>query len=225
VTRAFWSALNTCVWNSETKEEFEIRWNALIHDYGIESSQWLTYRYRIRKSCISVFFIDISLAGVLRTTSKSESPNSFFNRFIHHKLCFIVFCLRFDTALECQRHEELKADNISLHSTHVLCTPWTVEKQASLSYTQKVFNIFQQEVNAARDHCSILQTTQEDYVKYFIVGDGSMRDKVVQWCIKDIFGCCSCKLFENIGIPCCHIILTLRGERIYDIPSSYILKR
>jgi hypothetical protein len=42
-------------------------------------------------------------------------------------------------------------------------------------------------MNAARDHCSILQTTQEDYVKYVIIGDGSMRNRVVQWCIKDIF--------------------------------------
>jgi hypothetical protein len=80
-------------------------------------------------------------------------------------------------------------------------------------------------VNAARDHCSILQTTQEYYVKYVIVGDGSMRDRVVQWCIKDTFGCYSCKLFEKMRIPCRHIILTLRGEKIYELPSSYILKR
>jgi hypothetical protein len=52
--------------------------------------------------------------------------------------------------LKWQRHEELNADNISLHSTLVLRTPWTVEKQANLSYTQKVLNIFQEEVNATR---------------------------------------------------------------------------
>jgi hypothetical protein len=80
-------------------------------------------------------------------------------------------------------------------------------------------------VNAAKDHCSILQTTQEDYVKYVIVGDGPMRDRVVQWCIKDIFGRCSCKLFKKMGITCRHIILTLQGEKIYKLPSSYILKR
>jgi hypothetical protein len=172
-----------------------------------------------------VFFMDISLAGVLRTTSRSESLNSFFNRFIHRKLCFVEFWLRFDTVLECQRHEELKADNISLYSTPVLSTHWPVEKQASLLYTQKVFNIFQEEVNAAMDHCSILQTTQEESVKYVVVGDGSMRDRLVQWSTKDIFGHCSCKLFEKMGIPCRHIILTLRGEKIYDLPLSYILKR
>jgi hypothetical protein len=80
-------------------------------------------------------------------------------------------------------------------------------------------------VNAARDHCFILQTTEEEFVQYVIVGDVSMRNRVVQWCIKDIFRCCSCKLFEKIGISCHHIILTLRGEKIYELPSSYILQR
>src|SRR5438105_10647955 len=111
-----------------------------------------------------------------------------------------------------------------MHSTPVLRTPWAVEKQASKLYTHKVFNIFQEEVIAARDHCSVLETTQEA-VKYIIVGDGSMRDRVVQWCTEDIFGRCSCKLFEKMGITCRHIILTLRGEKIYELPSSYILKR
>jgi hypothetical protein len=80
-------------------------------------------------------------------------------------------------------------------------------------------------VNAAIYHCSILQTTKEESIKYVIVGDGSMRDRVVQWCIKDIFGCCSCNLFKKMGIPCHHIILILRGEKIYELPSSYILQR
>jgi hypothetical protein len=142
--------------------------------------------------------MDISLAGVLRTTSRSENSNSFFNRFIHRKLCFVEFWLRSDTTLECQRQEELKADNISIHGTHVLHTPWIVEKQASILYTHKVFRIFQ-EVVAARDHCSIIGTTHQASVKYVMVSDGSMKDRVVQWCTKTIFGCCSCKLFEKDG--------------------------
>ena len=64
-----------------------------------------------------------------------------------------------------------------------------------------------------------------DAVKFVVVSDGSMRDRVVQWCTSNIFGRCSCKLFEKIGIPCCHIILAMRGEKLYELPSSYILKR
>jgi hypothetical protein len=112
-----------------------------------------------------------------------------------------------------------------MHTTPVLHTPWVVEKQASMLYSHKVFNIFQEEVVAARDHCSILETTQKEDVKYVIVGDGSMKDRMVQWCTTNIFGRCSCKLFEKMGIPCRHIILALRGEKLYELPSSYILKR
>jgi transposase-like protein len=126
--KQFWAALKTCVWDSETREEFETRWNAIIPAYGLESNEWLSNRYQIRESWIPAFFMDIPLAGLLRTTSRSESANSFFSRFIHRKLCFIEFWLRFDTALECQRHEELKADHVSIHTTPLLRTPWAVEK-------------------------------------------------------------------------------------------------
>jgi hypothetical protein len=61
-------------------------------------------------------------------------------------------------ALECQRHEELKTNHISMHSTPVLLTPWAMEKQASILYMHNVFNIFQKEMIAARDHCSVLGT-------------------------------------------------------------------
>jgi len=36
---------------------------------------------------------------------------------------------------------------------------------------------------------------------------------------------CSCMLFETHGIPCCHIIHVLRGERLNELPSQYILQR
>jgi hypothetical protein len=78
-------------------------------------------------------------------------------------------------------------------------------------------------VIAARDHCSVLGTTQQGVVKLVIINDGSMRDGVVEW--SNNFGRCSCKLFEKMGIPCCHIILTLIGEKLYELSTPYILKR
>jgi hypothetical protein len=164
-------------------------------------------------------------AGLLRTTSRSESANSFFNRFIHRKLSFVEFWLRFDTALECQRHEELKADHTSIHNTCLLSTPWLIEKQGSILYTQVVFKYFQNEVIAARDHCIVVGIMQQEGIKILIINDESMRDRMVQWCASNMFGSCSYKLFERIGIPCRHIILTLRGEKIYELPLSFVLKR
>jgi hypothetical protein len=101
----FWEDLNKCVWGSETGEEFEMQWNSIIVAYGLQGNEWLANKYAIRESWIPAFFMDIPLAGLLRTTSRSESSNSFFNHFIHRKLSFVEFWLRFDTSLECQRHD------------------------------------------------------------------------------------------------------------------------
>lgn len=82
-------------------QEFESQWLAIITEFELLGNQWFTTRFLIRESWILAFFMDVRLVGILRTTSRSESANSFFNRFIHRKLTFVEFWLRFDTALEC----------------------------------------------------------------------------------------------------------------------------
>ena len=99
----FWVRLNKCVWGTENSDDFESQWNSIMTDYGLLGNDWFSNRFAICESWIPVYFLDIPLAGMLRTTSRSESANSFFNRFIHRKLTFVEFWLRFDTALECQR--------------------------------------------------------------------------------------------------------------------------
>jgi hypothetical protein len=63
----------------------------------------------------------------------------------------LLFWLRFDTALECQCEEELKADNKSIHTTPKLMTLWPMEKQCGMTYTHEVFQKFQSQELAARD--------------------------------------------------------------------------
>ena len=41
-------------------------------------SEWIRNRYHIRESWIPAYYMDVPLAGILRTTSRSESANSFF---------------------------------------------------------------------------------------------------------------------------------------------------
>jgi hypothetical protein len=37
--KEFWAALKNCVWGSETREEFQMWWNAIIAAYGLESNE------------------------------------------------------------------------------------------------------------------------------------------------------------------------------------------
>jgi hypothetical protein len=45
-----WTALNTCVWGSKTREEFDMWWNVIIAAYGLEKNEWLVNRYKIQES-------------------------------------------------------------------------------------------------------------------------------------------------------------------------------
>jgi hypothetical protein len=73
----FCDRLNTCVWGSETIEEFESQWNSVIIDFQLIGNEWFSTRFLIHKSWILAYFMDIPLAGILRTASRSESANSF----------------------------------------------------------------------------------------------------------------------------------------------------
>jgi zinc finger SWIM domain-containing protein 3 len=80
--KSFWASLNACVWGSESGDEFVSWWNALINKYGLTENAWMAKRFDIRESWIPAYFMDVPLVGLLRTTSRSESANSFFNWFI-----------------------------------------------------------------------------------------------------------------------------------------------
>jgi len=172
----FWDRLTACVWGSETIVEFESQWNSFITDFQLMGNEWFSTRFLIRESWIPAYFMDIPLAGIFRTTSRSESANSFFNRFIHRKVSFVEFWLRFDTTLKCQRQEELKHDNTSLHTSPKLMTPWAMEKQCSMIYTHEIFHKFQKEIVASRDHCFIQGITEGEEVKIVIVGSLSGKE-------------------------------------------------
>ena len=87
----FWERLNKCVWETENSDDFVSQWNSIITDYGLMGNDWFSNMFAIRESWIPVYFLDIHLAGLLRTTSQSESANSFFNRFICRKSTFVEF--------------------------------------------------------------------------------------------------------------------------------------
>jgi hypothetical protein len=221
----FWDRLHKCVWGSENSDDFESQWNSIMTDYGLMGNEWFSIKFDIRESWIPAYFMDISLAGILRTTSRSESANSFFNRFIHRKLTFVEFWLRFDTTLECQCQEELKADNASLHTNPKLMTPWVMEKQCRVIYTHEIFSKFQEQLIVARDHCIIQGISESEDMKIVTINSVSGKERVVQMNKSNMFGTCSCKLYESYDIPCRHIIQVLRGEKQNEIPSIYIMKR
>lgn len=139
----------------------------------------------------------------MRTTSRSESANSFFSHIIGYKHALVEFWLRFDTALEEQRHKELQEDHVSLHTMPVLKTSWAIEKHGSEVFTHDIFEDFQKELLADRDHCLVEMMSRDGGVKTVTIRDGYKKIRVVTYNTTTMVGSCTCKLFPvSSSDPC-----------------------
>ncbi|XP_074299085.1 protein FAR1-RELATED SEQUENCE 5-like [Silene latifolia] len=71
--------LCSCVWAEDIEpSEFEERWCSVISSYGLTDNKWLDTMFDKRDSWIPAYFRDLFMGGLMRTTSRSESENSFF---------------------------------------------------------------------------------------------------------------------------------------------------
>nr|GEX18047.1 hypothetical protein [Tanacetum cinerariifolium] len=137
------------VWNMFSgPEEFEHRWNKLVKEFNLVNHMWLSRMYRLRSSWILAFFVDSPLCGLLRTTSRSKSENSFFSYFTSSGSTLVKFMLCYESAMERQRHTQEKLDHQPFDSFPTLLTPLPIEEHVAKVYTHNLFIRVQKEIIA-----------------------------------------------------------------------------
>ncbi|XP_074277280.1 protein FAR1-RELATED SEQUENCE 5-like [Silene latifolia] len=81
-----------------------------------------------REQWIPAYFKDVSMSGLIRVTSRSESENSFFDRFLTPHLTLVEFWVCYESALEAQRHKQSKLNSDNKHSEIPRKTKSNLEK-------------------------------------------------------------------------------------------------
>jgi hypothetical protein len=74
--------LHTCLYDSQTVEEFEENWKILIESYQLQDNAWLNGLYSDWTFWVSAYMKDTFWVG-MNTTQRSESMNAFFDGFVH----------------------------------------------------------------------------------------------------------------------------------------------
>ncbi|XP_074270929.1 protein FAR-RED IMPAIRED RESPONSE 1-like [Silene latifolia] len=78
----FLTRLNGVVWDDDLEHrEFEEKWLKVMNDFSLEDNTWLNGKFADRHTWIPAYFRNVPMGGLLRTTQRSESGNSFFKRF------------------------------------------------------------------------------------------------------------------------------------------------
>ena len=88
-------------------------------EFKLEDNDWLNEMYDIRDQWIPAYFSNIEMAGLLRTTSRSESSNSFFQHFHESGNNLVEFYSRFESAMDKQRLRNDTDDKRSQETPHM----------------------------------------------------------------------------------------------------------
>ncbi|XP_074288452.1 protein FAR1-RELATED SEQUENCE 5-like [Silene latifolia] len=191
-------------------------------DYQLVEHEWFSYLYDIREQWIPAYFKDVSMSGLMRVTSRSESENSFFDRFLTPHLNLVEFWVCYESALETQRHKQSKLNSDNKHSEIPRKTNSNLEVHASEIYSHNIFKEFQTELVAALFDCRFKDVEKIDETKIYILTDLQMPNKSwnVAYSPDNMEITCSVLCFERMGLLCSAPPLDSTQPRFSKIPNQ-----
>ncbi|XP_008229655.1 PREDICTED: protein FAR-RED IMPAIRED RESPONSE 1 [Prunus mume] len=220
----FLPKFNKCIFNSWTDEQFDLRWWKMVTRFELQDDEWIRLLYEDRKRWVPTYMGDTFFAGMC-TTQRSESMNSFFDKYIHKKITLREFVKQYGTILQNRYEEEAIADFDTWHKQPALKSPSPWEKQMSTVYTHAVFKKFQVEVLGVVG-CQPKKEHEDGPTTTFRVQDCEKDEYfMVTWNETKSEVSCSCRLFEYKGFLCRHSLIVLQICGLSSIPFHYILKR
>lgn len=168
------------VWNVYIGPEiFEQRWHDLISKYNLSENKWLTDMYAIRERWVPGYFSHLPMCGLMKTTSRSESSNAFFQVYSSPGNSLVHFMMCFESAMEKQRYTQRVLDNTTAEKTPVMFTHLAIERHASEVYTHPIFRDVQHEITKGLYSCAQIGSRLEGSVEYCVIRQRDKRNDTV----------------------------------------------
>ncbi|GJX15573.1 FAR1-related sequence 5-like protein [Tanacetum coccineum] len=135
------------VWNMFIEPlKFEEKWAQLVEDFGLQSHKWMIKMFNLREIWIPTYFIDSPLYGFMRTTSRSESENSFFKSFTSPGATLVSFMMSYESTMERQRYRQEALDFKTIDAAPKCETKLAIERHVARVYTRTIFLLVQTEI-------------------------------------------------------------------------------
>ncbi|XP_074313894.1 protein FAR-RED IMPAIRED RESPONSE 1-like [Silene latifolia] len=223
----FVKKLNAIIWDEDIEAaEFDAKWEEIGREHTVNNIDWFKEMYAKKNQWVMAHCRDLDMGGVMRTTQRSESENCFFKRFESKLGTLVEFSLRFDSAMDQQRHTQKKLDNGNKHTSPQISTHLAIEVHGAQVYSHKVFEEFQEEVKYSIDTCKSRGFSEGDSLEVTTVRDANRdRNYHVTYCPVTFKATCSCRMLERKGILCWHVIWIYSSNGLKTIPYGCVVNR
>jgi hypothetical protein len=224
------SAINKCLYDSETCEKYEENWEDLLEKYNLHDNAWLNGLYMDKTFWVPAYMKYTFWAG-MSTTQRSESINAFFDGYVHSRTTLKEFVDEYDNALRRMVESETRADFDYFNRTIPCISALQLEKQFQVVYTNAKFKeVHEQFVKMMSCNNSLLKSkcaiSTFEVVEYVTVGDHLIEKTFLVYFNEDEFEVkCTCALFEVRGILCRHSLSMLRTKKVTTLPQIYVIDR
>ncbi|WCJ28090.1 far-red elongated hypocotyls 3 [Euphorbia peplus] len=220
----FMAKFEKCIFRSWTDDDFIKRWWKLLDRFELKDNEVMKSLYEDRELWVPIFTGDAILAG-MSTVQRSESINSYFDKYVHKKTTVQEFVKQYEVILQDRYEEEAKADSDTWNKQPALRSPSPLEKSVSGVYTHAVFKKFQTEVLGVVACHPKLESQDEKSVSFRVQDLEKQQDFTVVWNQIKSEVSCICRLYEYKGYLCRHALVVLQMCQQSTIPPQYILKR
>ncbi|XP_074305933.1 protein FAR-RED IMPAIRED RESPONSE 1-like [Silene latifolia] len=215
----FLKKLNAIIWDEDIEAaEFDAKWEEIGREHNVNNIDWFQEMYAKRNQWVMAHCRDLDMGGVMRTTQRSESENSFFKRFESKSGTLVEFSMRFDNAMDQQRHTQKQIDNCNRRTFPVISTHLAIKVHGAQVYSHKVFEEFQEEAKCSIGTCKSRGFTECDSLEVTTVRDAN-RDRNYEVTYA------SCRMLERKGILCRHVIWIYSSNGVKIIPEQYVVQR
>ncbi|KAJ8770359.1 hypothetical protein K2173_014971 [Erythroxylum novogranatense] len=215
----FASVFSKCVFDCQSRGEFESHWESMVNKYELGNNHWLSTLYTQRNRWSHLYIEKTFFAGI-QSIQFAKSIINIFQIITGESMSLQNIAKHYEKLAKEMRNQELYEDCQCIESI----PRGEVEKQAAEMYTPTMFRTFQEEFFRS-SYVVIEERSNDGTIGTFKLIEREKGEYIVTYNVLDSTVECTCGKFQSIGILCSHALRVLNCKNVFYIPHPYILKR
>ncbi|KAF6149507.1 hypothetical protein GIB67_003655 [Kingdonia uniflora] len=221
----FKSDIDSIIHNTYDPVDFDRRWAELMKKHNPDDNNWMQGLFNIRERWIPLWNRGTFYAG-MSTTGRSESTNNFFNGWLLPSTGLCSFVTKYATTLLETFEREKEEGFQSEHRYRQVRPHQALLKHAAKIYTRKIFHKVEDQFNQIVRFIAIEKSVGGNVREILLKSHSGLPESFeLKIDLASLTGHCECKLFEYVGLPCCHLFKVFSKYDVIQIPDAFILPR